>query len=195
MKQGGKVEDFKGGSLKGDHHRHSAEMNMLSGVGTSPFRLQMDEANGNLLAAINKTMGLPEKPNSLPGLQSQALRTSHSSDELLTPSSLSSDDANSPTEMNSYKRLVDKPPLIKRLTMTIEKSPEDELRPLVKDPAGDNRTPSSSSGYANDGLASQSSDSIATDSQNDEPQSKLFVRINSNSSSPVHVRIYLSILK
>ena len=73
-----------------------------------------------------------QTPNSIPGL-----RPSHnfgnvlsqlqngvgcsSNDENLTNKSQlstpSSDESNSPTELNSYKRLGDKPPLIKRLAM------------------------------------------------------------------------------
>lgn len=177
------LDEFKNVPRRGSDQ--SIEMNMLSSVGSSPYRhRQMDEANGNLLVSdTTKMKGFPEKPHSLPGLHSHRIRASQSSDELLTPSSVSSDDANSPTEMNSYKRLVDKPPLIKRLALT-ERSPEEELRPLVKDSTGENiRTPSSD-GYVNEGLGSQSSDSLATDSQNEE-QPKLFVQISS-STSPVH---------
>ncbi|XP_069968220.1 EGFR adapter protein [Bactrocera oleae] len=42
----------------------------------------------------------------------------------------SSDEDNSPTELNNCKRLVDKPPLVKRLTMGLLRSNE-ESRPLV----------------------------------------------------------------
>uniref|UniRef100_W8C5E5 Tensin-4 n=1 Tax=Ceratitis capitata TaxID=7213 RepID=W8C5E5_CERCA len=45
----------------------------------------------------------------------------------------SSDEDNSPTELNNCKRLVDKPPLVKRLTMGLLRSNE-ESRPLVSIP-------------------------------------------------------------
>lgn len=64
-------------------------------------------------------------PSSIPGL-----RPGHTYNVLTTSSATengnktqsqqstpSSDESNSPTELNSYKRLTDKPPLIKRITM------------------------------------------------------------------------------
>ncbi|XP_066599723.1 EGFR adapter protein-like isoform X3 [Prorops nasuta] len=85
-------------------------------------------------------------PNSIPGL-----RPLHNFTNVLGPitkedepksisqqSTPSSDESNSPTELNSYKRLTDKPPLIKRLAMglaggrdVLGLNGEDDSCPLV----------------------------------------------------------------
>ncbi|XP_015121362.1 tensin-1 isoform X2 [Diachasma alloeum] len=104
-----------------------ADMNVQLGTGGSP----------TLRLATVKT------PNSIPGL-----RPSHPFSNVLGPilnqdekstspqSTPSSDESNSPTELNSYKKLGDKPPLIKRLTMGLTSgvlglNSEDDSCPLV----------------------------------------------------------------
>lgn len=85
------------------------EMNVQLSTTGSPLRLP--------------TVKVP--PSSIPGL-----RPGHTYNVLTTSSTTengnktqsqqstpSSDESNSPTELNSYKRLTDKPPLIKRITM------------------------------------------------------------------------------
>lgn len=55
--------------------------------------------------------------------------------ESISPSS--SEESNSPTELNSYKRLVDKPPLMKRLALglsgalLLQATHADDSTPLV----------------------------------------------------------------
>jgi hypothetical protein len=73
----------------------------------------------------------------------------------------SSDESNSPTELNSYKRLTDKPPLIKRLAMglsggngSILGGVGDDNCPLVMS-SGSPTTPSNrplSGGYVNEAI-------------------------------------------
>lgn len=73
----------------------------------------------------------------------------------------SSDESNSPTELNSYKRLTDKPPLIKRLAMglsggngSILGGGGDDSCPLVMS-SGSPTTPSNrplSGGYVNEAI-------------------------------------------
>ncbi|XP_024946011.1 tensin isoform X7 [Cephus cinctus] len=108
-------------------------------------------------------------PNSIPGL-----RPSHNFTNVLGPisnedgpksisqqSTPSSDESNSPTELNSYKRLTDKPPLIKRLAMgltggrdVLGLNGEDDSCPLVSGSS----TPTSptnrphSGGYINEAI-------------------------------------------
>ncbi|KAK4287525.1 hypothetical protein Pmani_034834 [Petrolisthes manimaculis] len=67
-----------------------------------------------------------QKPSSLPGLHTHPEHTS-------TPHSPDSENSNSPSELNSSKRLTDKPPLIKKLSVTLESAlnPDEELHPLV----------------------------------------------------------------
>lgn len=51
----------------------------------------------------------------------------------LTDDSPSSDESNSPTELNSYRRLADKPPLVKRLTcLANNHNQAEESRPLLE---------------------------------------------------------------
>lgn len=73
----------------------------------------------------------------------------------------SSDESNSPTEMNSYKRMTEKPPLIKRIAMGLtgnNHSPDEDSCPLVNDNSLSS-TPSSptnrplSGGYVNESVS------------------------------------------
>lgn len=72
--------------------------------------------HADMSVALRLGGGAKDPPRTIPGLRPHATDSSQSSP--------SSDESNSPTELNSYKRLMDKPPLVKRLAM-------DELRPLV----------------------------------------------------------------
>lgn len=71
----------------------------------------------------------------------------------ITNRSPSSEEDNSPTEMNNCRRLTDKPPLVKRLTMGLLRSAEDS-RPLVHTTSsvtsGSSQT--ISDGYVNEGI-------------------------------------------
>lgn len=70
------------------------------------------------------------------------------------PRSPSSEEDNSPTEMNNCRRLVDKPPLVKRLTMGLLRNTEDS-RPLVHTTSSSLNSGSSqtiSDGYVNEGI-------------------------------------------
>lgn len=67
-----------------------------------------------------------QAPNSIPGLRTvhgyghnvlSPLEDVSASKSISQQSTPSSEESNSPTELNTYKRLTDKPPLIKRLTM------------------------------------------------------------------------------
>ncbi|XP_071526094.1 uncharacterized protein [Panulirus ornatus] len=75
--------------------------------------------------AHNSLVGL-QKPSSLPGLHSHPENDN-------TPHSPDSENSNSPSELNSSKRLADKPPLIKKLSVTLESTLnlEEDLHPLV----------------------------------------------------------------
>ncbi|XP_069164840.1 EGFR adapter protein isoform X3 [Procambarus clarkii] len=66
-----------------------------------------------------------QKPSSLPGL--------HSHPENDNAHSPDSENSNSPSELNSSKRLADKPPLIKKLSVALESTLnlEEDLHPLV----------------------------------------------------------------
>ncbi|CAH1173638.1 unnamed protein product [Phaedon cochleariae] len=98
-------------------------------------------------------------PSSIPGLNNPLHQNRFGGDksasQLSTPSS---DESNSPTEMNSYKRMAEKPPLIKRIAMGLTggsgRNDEDSC-PLVGD-ANNPSTPNSptnrplSGGYVNE---------------------------------------------
>ena len=110
-----------------------------------------------------------QTPNSIPGL-----RPTHNFTNVLGPitnedepksisqqSTPSSDESNSPTELNSYKRLTDKPPLIKRLAMgltggrdVLGLNGEDDSCPLVSGsstPTSPSNRPHSG-GYINEAI-------------------------------------------
>uniref|UniRef100_A0A146M7E3 SH2 domain-containing protein 5 n=1 Tax=Lygus hesperus TaxID=30085 RepID=A0A146M7E3_LYGHE len=63
-------------------------------------------------------------PSSIPGLKTSGAT-------LGAPSPTSSDESNSPTELNSCRRLGDKPVLVKRLAMGLGTTPSEEEAPLV----------------------------------------------------------------
>ncbi|XP_024946009.1 tensin-1 isoform X3 [Cephus cinctus] len=135
-----------------------------SGSSVADMNVQLGSAGSpTLRLASVKT------PNSIPGL-----RPSHNFTNVLGPisnedgpksisqqSTPSSDESNSPTELNSYKRLTDKPPLIKRLAMgltggrdVLGLNGEDDSCPLVSGSS----TPTSptnrphSGGYINEAI-------------------------------------------
>ncbi|CAH0553144.1 unnamed protein product [Brassicogethes aeneus] len=98
-----------------------------------------------------------QPPTSIPGLKPTHKYNvlgpvEKSQSQQSTPSS---DESNSPTEMNSYKRMTEKPPLIKRIAMgfTGNNHNEEDVCPLVSD---SNSTPGSptnrplSGGYVNE---------------------------------------------
>lgn len=97
-------------------------------------------------------------PSSIPGLRpGHAYNVLNSVDNgnknESTQSTPSSDESNSPTELNSYKRLADKPPLIKRLAMGLTgtgTAPDDDSCPLVS-PASDSPA-STGGGYVNEAI-------------------------------------------
>ncbi|XP_031834367.1 uncharacterized protein LOC116427769 isoform X2 [Nomia melanderi] len=112
-----------------------------SGSSAADMNVQLGSAGSpTLRLASVKT------PNTIPGL-----RPTHNFTNVLGPitnedepksisqqSTPSSDESNSPTELNSYKRLTDKPPLIKRLAMgltggrdVLGLNGEDDSCPLV----------------------------------------------------------------
>jgi hypothetical protein len=112
----------------------------------------------------------------------------------------SSDESNSPTELNSYKRLADKPPLIKRLAMGLSGGNGavlgggDDSCPLVLS-SGSPTTPSNrplSGGYVNEAItetdtsrnsAKQSSDDGLLDN-NHEVQTK-HIEIDNNRQAKI----------
>lgn len=87
----------------------------------------------NLNSSSSPTLLLQKSPpSSIPGLRPYHTHTHTHLDS--THSTPSSEESNSPTELNSYKRLVDKPPLVKRLVMGLS-TPEADHSPLtVRDP-------------------------------------------------------------
>lgn len=101
-------------------------------------------------------------PNSIPGLRPTHYNvlstTDHNIKSQSQQSTPSSDESNSPTELNSYKRLSEKPPLIKRLAMglTGNGGQDDDSCPLVS--ASSTNTPDSptnrplSDGYVNEAV-------------------------------------------
>ncbi|XP_066599722.1 EGFR adapter protein-like isoform X2 [Prorops nasuta] len=121
--------------------RTSATSRSGSGSSAADMNVQLSSAGSpTIRLASVKT------PNSIPGL-----RPLHNFTNVLGPitkedepksisqqSTPSSDESNSPTELNSYKRLTDKPPLIKRLAMglaggrdVLGLNGEDDSCPLV----------------------------------------------------------------
>uniref|UniRef100_A0A182MKT7 SH2 domain-containing protein n=1 Tax=Anopheles culicifacies TaxID=139723 RepID=A0A182MKT7_9DIPT len=73
----------------------------------------------------------------------------------------SSEEENSPTELNTCRKLTEKPPLVKRLTMGILRTAEDS-RPLVHSSSSPSSSSSSSQtisdGYVNEGICAETAE-------------------------------------
>lgn len=115
--------------------------------------------------------GVKVPPSSIPGLRPTHnynvlnASTDHNNKSQSQQSTPSSDESNSPTELNSYKRLSEKPPLIKRLAMGLTggggtHGQDDDSCPLVS-PSTNGGTPSTpdsptnrplSGGYVNEAV-------------------------------------------
>ncbi|XP_020292368.1 tensin-1-like isoform X4 [Pseudomyrmex gracilis] len=138
---------------------------------TSPtFRTgRGSDMNVQLGSAGSPTLRLAsvKAPNTIPGLRpsfTNVLGPITNEDEpksISQQSTPSSDESNSPTELNSYKRLTDKPPLIKRLAMgltggrdVLGLNGEDDSCPLVSGsstPTSPSNRPHSG-GYINEAI-------------------------------------------
>lgn len=133
--------------------------------------------------------GVKVPPASIPGL-----RSNHAFNVLCPPTSSdtenknisesqqstpSSEESNSPTEMNSYKRLTDKPPLIKRIAMGLStsgnnfllNSNEDDSCPLVQTGSTPNSPVSTNQGYTNQSVIENNEESTIKNSNLDENNS------------------------
>ncbi|XP_026666680.1 tensin-1-like isoform X7 [Ceratina calcarata] len=136
-----------------------------SGSSAADMNVQLGSAGSPTL----RLASVKQTPNSIPGL-----RPTHNFTNVLGPitnedepksisqqSTPSSDESNSPTELNSYKRLTDKPPLIKRLAMgltggrdVLGLNGEDDSCPLVSGsstPTSPSNRPHSG-GYINEAI-------------------------------------------
>ncbi|KAK6628316.1 hypothetical protein RUM43_002128 [Polyplax serrata] len=95
-----------------------------------------------------RLLGGKDPPKSIPGL-----RPVHSMDPPSNQSTPSSEESNSPTDLNSYKRLADKPPLIKRLALGLTNNERTEdSRPLVTPTATSPVRRPLSGGYVNEAV-------------------------------------------
>ncbi|XP_033230026.1 tensin-3-like isoform X2 [Belonocnema kinseyi] len=128
-----------------------------SGSPAADMNVQVDSGGSPTLRLVSV------KPNSIPDLRT------HNYPNILEPftnenepkstsqqSSPSSNESNSPTELNSCKRLTDKPPLIKRLAMGLTGGRDfigftgvEDSCPLVND---NSRNKSHSGGYVNEAI-------------------------------------------
>ncbi|XP_037789836.1 tensin-3-like isoform X2 [Penaeus monodon] len=108
---------------------------------------------GSPALASSPTHSSIQKPSSLPGL--------HSHPENDAPHSPDSENSNSPSELNSSKRLADKPPLIKKLSVTLESTLnlEEDLHPLVT--SSSSSSPSCQTSCVTTGTSSSSTTSTA----------------------------------
>ncbi|XP_049297610.1 EGFR adapter protein-like [Anopheles funestus] len=79
----------------------------------------------------------------------------------------SSEEENSPTELNTCRKLTEKPPLVKRLTMGILRTAEDS-RPLVHSSSSPSSSSSSSQtisdGYVNEGICADTAETTLSTS-------------------------------
>ncbi|KYN04847.1 Tensin-1 [Cyphomyrmex costatus] len=137
-----------------------------SKIGRGPSAADM---NVQLGSAGSPTLRLAsvKAPNTIPGLRPSFTNVLGPITNVDEPKSLSqqstpsSDESNSPTELNSYKRLTDKPPLIKRLAMgltggrdVLGLNGEDDSCPLVSGsstPTSPSNRPHSG-GYINEAI-------------------------------------------
>ncbi|XP_058831616.1 EGFR adapter protein-like [Topomyia yanbarensis] len=103
-------------------------------------------------AVTRNTVGVPVSSGSGSGIFFH-----HTNNLLDVPRPNNSEEENSPTELNNCRRLAEKPPLVKRLTMGILRTAEDS-RPLVHNSSPSNSSGSSqtiSDGYVNEGICNE----------------------------------------
>lgn len=132
-------------------------------------------------------------PSSIPGLKPthkyNVLGPSDTTKSQSQQSTPSSDESNSPTEMNSYKRMTEKPPLIKRIAMglTGNNHNDEDSCPLVSD---SNNTPGSptnrplSGGYVNE---TNENDNKNHKSNIDHLRNEIVASINSNLNKHIEI--------
>ncbi|XP_065076890.1 EGFR adapter protein-like [Ochlerotatus camptorhynchus] len=104
-------------------------------------------------AATRASVGVPV-PNAS---SSSGIFFHHTNNLLDVPRPNNSEEENSPTELNNCRRITEKPPLVKRLTMGILRTAEDS-RPLVHSSSPSSSSSSSqtiSDGYVNEGICSE----------------------------------------
>ncbi|XKL69344.1 hypothetical protein PGB90_007113 [Kerria lacca] len=82
---------------------------------------------GELLTSTYNDKYFQQKPNTIPGLR--VLDNSSSGSNQSTPTS---DESNSPTELNIHKRLLEKPPLIKRVPISVKEMLHEEGFPSLR---------------------------------------------------------------
>ncbi|XP_069699535.1 EGFR adapter protein-like isoform X2 [Periplaneta americana] len=157
---------------------NNTRINWVSGGGRSSPRGGSATMNVQLSTGPQQHPGSPTlrlasvkaPPSSIPGLRARHSEEDHKSQ------SPSSDESNSPTELNSYKRLADKPPLIKRLAMGLSGGNGavlgggDDSCPLVVGGGSPTNRPLSG-GYVNEAItesdASRSSAKPSSDDNRD----------------------------
>ncbi|XP_052122769.1 tensin-4-like isoform X2 [Frankliniella occidentalis] len=111
-----------------DNDRHAWAHQLIGSRSAPPPAPPLPPAAPAPAAMSRVSRGLPLRSRAAPAAAPAA-------STILNPCSPESDDSNSPTELNSYRRLGDKPPLIKRLAMGLtgrESVEEDaDVAPLV----------------------------------------------------------------
>ncbi|XP_011874608.1 PREDICTED: tensin-1-like isoform X5 [Vollenhovia emeryi] len=134
--------------------------------GRGPSAADMNVQLGSAGSPTLRLAGV-KTPNTIPGLRPSFTNVLGPITSVNEPKSISqqstpsSDESNSPTELNSYKRLTDKPPLIKRLAMgltggrdVLGLNGEDDSCPLVSGsstPTSPSNRPHSG-GYINEAI-------------------------------------------
>ena len=84
--------------------------------------------SGDLRSTSYADRYFQQKPSSIPGLR----MFENSSPINFNQSTPTSDESNSPTELNIYKRLLDKPPLIKKVPVSIKDMLHEEGFPSAR---------------------------------------------------------------
>ncbi|XP_053634450.1 EGFR adapter protein isoform X1 [Cherax quadricarinatus] len=109
-----------------DHHCFTSQQAAAASRESSPSSKMRTPGSPAVASSPSHNLVGLQKPSSLPGLHSHPENdnSAHSPD---------SENSNSPSELNSSKRLADKPPLIKKLSVALESTLnlEEDLRPLV----------------------------------------------------------------
>ncbi|CAH1982136.1 unnamed protein product [Acanthoscelides obtectus] len=130
----------------------------------SPTYNGLSSARNALSPSHNRQEGVATAPPSVKG--------GSTASQLSTPSS---EESNSPTELNSYKKMSEKPPLIKRIAMGLtgnSNHSDDDSYPLVCDSAsstpGSPTTRPLSGGYVNETEESKNKSNSTIDSLKNE---------------------------
>lgn len=153
-------------------------------INTSNLMANQNSMNNNLLLDNNRDVLLAAKKeyqmvdNNTSGggggeMNSNLIKLKAISNNFAPNSPNSSEEDNSPTEMNNCRRMMDKPPLVKRITMGLLLKTSEDSRPLVYNTHNHSAAGLASSGASLNNNAANNNNNCNNSSYNNHNNSSL----------------------